>query len=154
MGRLLSHCPDIPSETICTFHSPIHSSISLTSSKTTNGLFNVIATTSNKPLELKYDTSPVDSIVCSEALTSNSPASVIHHSTFEGKIALKSTIFLPSVDKKDASDPSGQGRHRSLKMLEAAGGVLTGVVYWGAERKEVTGFTQVVSTNSPVHLQV
>ncbi|KIM78469.1 hypothetical protein PILCRDRAFT_824367 [Piloderma croceum F 1598] len=132
----------------------IHSSISLTSSKTTNGLFNVKARTVNQPLELIYDTSPVDSIVHSEALTSNSPASVSHHSAFEGKIALKSTVFLPSVDKTDVSDPSGQGRHRSLEMLEAAGGVLTGVVYWGAERKEVTGFTQVVSTNSPVHLQV
>jgi len=136
------------------FHSRIYSSISLTSSMTTNGLFNVKATTSNKPLELDYDKSPIDSIVCSKALTSNSPASVRHHSAFEGKITLKSTIFHPSVDKKDASDPSGQGRHRSLQVFEGAGGVLTGVVSWGAERKEVTGFTKVTSTNSPVHLQV
>jgi hypothetical protein len=136
------------------FHSRIYSSISLTSSKTTNGIFNVKATTSNQPLELNYDTSPVDSIVYSKALTSNSPASVSHHSAFEGKIALKSTIFHPSVDKKDVIDPSGQGRHRSLEVLEAAGGVLTGVVYWGAERKELRGFTQIISTNSPVHLQV
>jgi len=139
---------------MCTLDSHIKSSISLVSSKTTNGSFNVNATTSNQPLMLNYDTSPVDSILHSRARTSNSPATVSHHSAFEGTIALQSTIFPPSIDKREVEDPSGQGRHRSLEISRVARGVLAGVVYWGMDRKEITGFTEVISTNSPVHLQV
>ena len=112
------------------------------------------ATTSNQPIKLKYDASPVGSILYSRAYTSNSTASVTHDSAFEGVISLISTILSPSVDKRDVEDPSGQGRRRSLDILKVARGVLKGVVYWGTEKKEVTGFTEVKTTNSPAHLQL
>jgi len=139
---------------LTTSNGPIDSSISLTSSNTRNGSFNVYATTSNQPIKLNYDISPVDSILHSRVRTSNSPATVSHHSAFEGIISLSSTIFSPGIDKKNVEDPSSQGRHRSLKAFRPSRGVVRGLVYWGAEKKEETGFTVITTTNSPVHLQL
>ena len=110
------------------------------------------ATTSNQPLNLKYDASPVDSILCSRVQSSNSPATVTHHGAFEGTVSLMSTILLPAIDKMDVEDPSGQGRHRSLET-RATMGTVTGVVYWGA-RKKVMGYTEIKTTNSPAHLHL
>lgn len=132
----------------------IDSSISLSSSQDKKGSFNVNATTSNGPLKLKYKTSPVDSILYSSARTCNSPVDVVHHSAFEGTISLVSTIFSPFIDKKNVEDPSGQGRLRSLEVVEGGRGAVTGVVYWGADKTNMTGFTEIMTTNSPVHLRV
>ena len=134
-------------------HSPIDSAIDLTSLRISKGSFNVNATTSNQSLKLKYGTSPVDSVLRSRAQTSNSPATVSHHSAFEGAISLVSTLFSPFIDKEDVEDLSGRGRHRSLEVFKTTRGIVTGVVYWGA-KEEVRGFTEIRTTNSPVRLHL
>jgi len=65
-----------------------------------------------------------------------------------------STLLPPVIDQKDVEDPSGRGRDMSLGVTRAARSIATGVVYWGTEMKMMTGLTEIMSTNSPVHLQV
>jgi hypothetical protein len=113
----------------------------------------VNATTANSPIKLNYDSSPVDSILFSRARTSNSPVTIRHHIAFEGTISVQSTLFPPVIEQNDAEDPSGKGRPRSVEIVKVATGIRMGAVYWD-KKKEVTGSTEITSTNSPIHLQV
>jgi len=137
---------------LITSNAPLRSSISLLSTNSAGGSFNVTTRTSNNPLEIKYDTSPVDSILHHRAWTCNSPSAIDLHSAYEGTFSLQTSIFSPTVDSLDAVDPSGQGRKRSLEVFRAGRGNVLGEVYWGEEKQ--AGNIEVITSNSPAHLRL
>jgi hypothetical protein len=132
---------------------PIDSSISLSSSQPTGGSFNVSTRTSNSPLSVIYDASPLASILRHESRTSNGPATVNLHSAYEGSFYLQSSTVWPSISKKHATDPSGQGRRRIVQMFRARG-LVTGEVYWGREMQLHGANVDIRTSNSPAHLSV
>jgi hypothetical protein len=131
----------------------IHSSISLSSSQSTGGSFNVSTKTSNGALSVIYDASPLASILRHEARTSNALATVDLHSAYEGSFNLQSSNASPFISKKHATDPSGQGRRRIVKMFRARG-LVTGEVHWGREMQLRGANVEIRTSNSPAHLSV
>jgi len=139
---------------IATSNGRIDSTISLSSSRSIGGSFNVITDTSNKALSVKYDTSPVDSILRHEAHTSNSAATVSLHSAYEGPFSLQSSNVAPSVIQRHGiKDPSDQGRQRSVNTF-SVGGYVAGEVHWGQEKKLYGANVHISSSNSLARLNL
>lgn len=120
----------------------------------TGGKFKVNARTSNSPLEVSYFSAPVDSVLNFEGHTSNSPARVVAHKTFEGSFFLRSSTWFPvTVDHDDTvEDPAGKGRQRSVQVNKVSRGVTEGTVAWLPTEEKEVGSIVLTSSNSPVHL--
>lgn len=113
------------------------------------GAFVVSARTSNAALSLHHATAPVDSLLTLDTHTSNSPATVSLHPTFEGTYSASTSNsgIVVSVDDH-AEDPSGRGRQRVSHIYANKGKKVEGSVYWGEEKK--AGDVVVKTSNSPV----
>ncbi|PIL33769.1 hypothetical protein GSI_04394 [Ganoderma sinense ZZ0214-1] len=121
----------------------------------TGGAFSVNARTANSPLKLAFVDAPADSVLHADAGTSNSPAQVRLHETFEGAFSLMASAFLrPVVEwKRDAEDPAGRGRERTVKVNAVKDSLVTGNVFWGEqEGMKRRGTVRVATSNSPVRL--
>lgn len=119
------------------------------------GAFTVNARTANSPLKLAVVDAPVDSTLFASAATSNSPAQVKLHETYEGSFSLLgSRFFRPVVEwNEDAEDPAGRGRERTVKVNAVKDSSVTGDVFWGkSDAKERPGTVSVGTSNSPLRL--
>ncbi|KAF9523869.1 hypothetical protein CPB83DRAFT_862232 [Crepidotus variabilis] len=145
-----------PSATIRTSNGPIEGEFSLFSSdKDTPGKFDVSTTTSNSHLSTKFVTAPVNSELHFAGKTSNGPATVVLHSTYEGKYeAITSNSFPITVrHNTDKDDPSGKGRKRAGSS-QSGRGYAKGEIWWAEkEKKDLQGEVTVRTSNSAVHLE-
>lgn len=124
----------------------------------TGGAFAVNAHTSNSPLEVNFLDQAPDSLLKLDAYSSNSPAGVRLHPSFEGIFELKTSIF-PSVvtPDVDVEDPAGRGRKRTINVKAGRGGwIVHGDAAWVPEDPELApaGKVKVSTKNSPLHLWV
>ena len=137
--------------------SRIDSSVHLQSntSSASGGKYDVLAHTSNGPLDLSVLDAPVDHTLALDAQTSNVGARVSLHKTFEGSFDLQSSRwFRPTVEwDKDVEDPAGKDRTRSVEFHSIRGGSAQGNAWWekGNENK---GSAKVVTSNAPLRLQL
>ena len=121
----------------------------------TGGAFTVNARTTNSPMKLSFVDAPADSALHADAGTSNSPAQVQLHETFEGAFSLTTSRFLrPVVEwERDVEDPAGRGRERTVRVNEVKDSLVTGNVFWGKkEGAKARGTVRVSTTNSPLRL--
>ena len=137
-----------------TRRSRIDSEVSLVSnqSSTTGGNFHVAARASNAPLSLTVVDAPLDSMLLLAASTSNSPARVALHKTFQGTFDLSSSaVFRPEVDWSPVNDPAEQDRRRRVRLDTIKGSRVRGGVEW-EEGGEERGKVVVETSNSPLRL--
>lgn len=152
----------IPPTYLSNFHlilsnSPIEATIKLFGRQKSR--YVVDAQTSNSPVGLKFPTSPLDPIINIKAITSNGPATVDTHPTFQGTFMLTTTDLDVSIDQsRDTRDPSGQGRSREFEYTEIKTGSVMGQVYWGEINPPKDPFSVpgviIQTTNSPTTLIV
>lgn len=111
------------------------------------------ARTSNAPLHLSFVDAPVEHSLTLDAYSTNSPAEVTLHKTYEGKFDLASSPFIkPVVSWGDDVDPKGQGRKRFVHVETDSRNHVRGVAVWGLDAKEPRGSVKVETSNSPLHL--
>ncbi|KAI0755025.1 hypothetical protein C8Q80DRAFT_1117540 [Daedaleopsis nitida] len=141
---------------LTTSNARINGEITLISntSAATEGNFHVVARSLNAPLKLAFEDAPVDSSLTVTASTSNSPARVALHSTFEGVFDLmSSSIFRPEVDLGPVDDPAERGRTRQVRFSTQKGTRRSGSVSWGKGDGATSGGRVVVeTTNAPLSL--
>jgi hypothetical protein len=108
--------------------------------------------TTDAPLDVAYVSAPLDSILRMDAKTSNAPAMVQLHSTYEGDVALKTT-YIGDIDVRNVTttDPSGGGRERTLSWGRTGRSVM-GSLVWDSPREE-TGSVSIAS-DAEIHLRV
>jgi hypothetical protein len=117
----------------------------------------VHARTSNSPLRLDFTDQAPDSQLRLEAHTTNAPAYVHLHPSFEGLFKAQTTI-LPAVVAPDenVADPAGRGRTRrvDVKRIGRGGRIVHGEVAWIPQDKVVApaGRVEISTTHSPLHL--
>ncbi|KZP03104.1 hypothetical protein FIBSPDRAFT_769470, partial [Athelia psychrophila] len=134
-----------------TSNGPIDSLVSLISTETTKGSFNVTTKTSNNYLKVDYQHTPVDSTLIHTARTSNSPAILNLHSAYEGLFSAESSVLKPNVGVHDPHGPDPWGKHRK-RVLEISYVDKTkaiGALYWGEKNWEGNGSVDVTTSNSP-----
>ncbi|KZT03912.1 uncharacterized protein LAESUDRAFT_658842 [Laetiporus sulphureus 93-53] len=142
-----------------TSNSPIGANISLYSTlpSGTGGNFTARISTSNSPLSISYPYSPVDHRLHMHARTSNGPAHVQLHPTYEGTFRLISSGFLgrPTVHADPAvEDPAGRGRTRSVDYRSAGGRVAEGIVRWLPSDRNETELGDVQISTSQLGLDL
>lgn len=111
--------------------------------------------TTNGPIEVVYDDSPVDSVLKFNALSTNSPVRAFLHRAYQGKFALSTTNARAVLDfLRDVEDPSGQGRQRGLTGLDS-GNYHSGKVEWmPSSDYDHAGSVNIATTNDVVTLTV
>ncbi len=121
-------------------------------SSASEGNFHVVGRTSNAPLSLTFVDAPVDSSLSLAASTSNSPARVVLHKTYEGTFDLASSlVFRPEVEWSPVNDPTERDRHRRVRLDATKGTRVHGGVSW-EEGGEDRGSAVIETTNSPLRL--
>jgi hypothetical protein len=127
----------------------------LTASKTDKPHFQVTTKTSNARFDVTFQDAPVDSVLVYKGTTSNSPAELSLHPTFEGHFLLTSGSqwFNPVVHESQPDDPSGKGRSRVVQYRNLRGSV-DGDVYWGSESVDSQGVANVRTSNAKVTLNL
>ncbi|KAF5354947.1 hypothetical protein D9756_005640 [Leucocoprinus leucothites] len=111
--------------------------------------------TSNSRLDVTFRDAPVDSILTHRGSTSNSPADVRLHPTFEGHFSLNSHsgLFNPIVHEHQVDDPAGRGRRRNVSYRNVRGYV-DGDVKWGGSNEKKRGNVDVSTSNARVTLDL
>jgi len=94
--------------------------------------FSVLTHTSNGPLDVAFRDAPVDSLLAYRGSTSNSPANVLLHPTFQGRftLATHSAWLNPIIHQHRVDDPAGRGRNRFVSYRNLQGYV-RGDIVWG-----------------------
>jgi len=159
---LTSHDKSEPLLIMKTSNGALESEISLFSSSSSSATettltYHVEAKTSNSPLTINFATAPVGSTLDLDASTSNSPAKVSLHSTYEGIFNLSTSIFRPQVvAAEEVEDPKGKERKRTVTIDRINGhNKVDGKVFWGDEEKsEAEGVVKVHTSNSPLILKL
>lgn len=156
--RASASCYSLPCLTYI-FPRFIYSNVSLIADThdETGGSFDVIAETSNSPVELNFTTAPVDSLLHLDARSSNSPVRATLDNTYEGSFALRTSSWFPvqvEVADKDAKDPVGRGRKRQVEMHSIRRGIAEGKAVWtpSEEEEKELGRVTLTTSNSPVAL--
>lgn len=114
--------------------------------------FDVTTKTSNSRLDVSFRDAPLDSTLNHRAATSNSPAEVTLHPTFEGHFSLDSSLFTPVVHEHRVEDPSGKDRKRVIRYRNVRGFV-DGDVSW-VGNGEGKGKVAVKTSNARVTLNL
>ncbi|KAI0087034.1 hypothetical protein BDY19DRAFT_907895 [Irpex rosettiformis] len=138
-----------------TSNSRIRARISLTSTAENhrNGSFNITTETNNSPLNVQFDTAPVDSRVTFIGRTTNSPISAKLHDSFEGTFSVTTgRWFEAGVHVVNTQDPSGRGRQRYVSRGVSQHGHSEGKVTWGDAGGRRLGHAELSTTNSPAQL--
>ncbi|KAI0740760.1 hypothetical protein C8Q76DRAFT_708943 [Earliella scabrosa] len=139
-------------------NSPIDTSINLrsTSSYSTGGTFSVTAHTQNRPIEMRFDEQPTDSVLVLDAETANAPAHVNVHPAYEGTVELATTHGqMEMAVEFRARDPAGRGRKRAFDLLRQTAFNVKGRLWWtkgGMGQGAGRGSVVVKSENAPVRV--
>jgi hypothetical protein len=137
---------------LTTANGGIGAEFSLFSTEKTGGSFKISATTANGPVDIIFPTAPVSSVLNLKAHTANAHTDVSLHPTFEGVFTLSSVLLSPKlVVNTDITDPSGEGRERTIKADGTKSrGKLSGEVYWGETSDDSpAGSVEISTTLSP-----
>jgi len=123
----------------------------------TGGTFLVHGRTSNSPLRLDFNDQAPDSQLRLEAHTTNGPARVHLHPSFEGLFKAQTTILPAVVDSdENVADPAGRDRTRRVDVRTIGRGarIVHGEVAWIPQDKEVApaGRVEISTTHSPLQL--
>ncbi|KAF9460719.1 hypothetical protein BDZ94DRAFT_1169062, partial [Collybia nuda] len=137
---------------LSTTNNKLEANVNLVSSSKTGGRYTTAASTTNAPLRLNFPASPVNSSLKLSATTSNSPASISLHPSYEGSFQLSTTQFLPELLRRDVEDPSGKGRERKVSVDYVNRRSLKGSVSWSDN--EGPGSITLRSTNAHVSLEL
>ncbi|KAI9511484.1 hypothetical protein F5148DRAFT_1373789 [Russula earlei] len=136
----------------------IEADISLTSksSSGTGGTFNIRTHTSNGPINIVYDDSPVDSILNFDAQSTNAPVGVTLHQAYEGAFSLETTNSKAVLDRsRHVEDPSGQGRGRMVTTNSVKTQFVNGKIAWfPSSRDRRAGSVDIGTTNAFVKLSI
>ncbi|KAF8270932.1 hypothetical protein EI94DRAFT_1569526 [Lactarius quietus] len=129
------------------------------SSSGTGGAFVVCAHTTNSPIDVVYDDSPVDSFLEFNAVSTNSPVRAVLHRAYEGTFVLSTTNARSVLDRlRDVEDPSSQGRERSVTTRQSSGAVgnyISGRVEWvPSSDYDQAGSLNIATTNDQITLTV
>ncbi|KAF8959957.1 hypothetical protein BDZ97DRAFT_1761106 [Flammula alnicola] len=147
-----------PSFVARTTNGLIEATVNLSSSSGEGGSFDVSTTTTNSPVYVTFPDAPVDSNLLLEAKTTNSPAKVFLHPTYEGSFDLQtSSVFRSELNvHHDVTDPSGKERKRDVQINTVGRGHTHGSVKWVEEDKkhESAGAVVIRTTNSPAVLDL
>ncbi|KAH7911376.1 hypothetical protein BJ138DRAFT_1101101 [Hygrophoropsis aurantiaca] len=136
-----------------TSNSRINTSIKLTSTNGTHGLFKVDATTSNDPVNLSYAYSPVDSTLKCNVHSSNSRVDIRMYQAFEGGFEVSTSNSHASVERLDKEDPSGEERRRVVRLTRnPVRGQVSGNLYWQDGSHRGSGFVKVSTSNGAATL--
>ncbi|KAH9177519.1 hypothetical protein EDB89DRAFT_1933049 [Lactarius sanguifluus] len=152
--------PEKPTEVfIQTTNGRINAGISLmsNSSSGTGGAFGVSTHTTNSPIEVIYDDSPVDSVLKFDAASTNSRVHTALHRAYEGTFVLATTNGGVVLDRlRDNEDPSGQGRKRSLTKRYVGRNRVFGKVEWvpPSSDHDRSGSVNVATTNDVITLTI
>ena len=122
----------------------------------TSGAFSVVARTSNSPLDVNFLAHAPDGLLKLDAHTSNSPAKVQLHPSFEGTLKLRTSVFVPTVDPDlEAVDPAGRDRTRSVNV-SPVGRVIHADATWLPEDEALKpdGEVKVSTSHSPLLVQL
>ncbi|CCM04384.1 uncharacterized protein FIBRA_06559 [Fibroporia radiculosa] len=140
-----------------TTNAPVSANMSLLASAR-EARFNTQFETSNGALDVAFAEAPVSSLLDVRAHTSNAPARVSLHETFEGTFDLFSTTWhQPQVHvRPDVEDPEGQGRRRVVEIRpESRESSVSGSVAWGKhDGWRRYGRVNVASSNNDVRLHM
>ncbi|KAH9067777.1 hypothetical protein EDB87DRAFT_1678160 [Lactarius vividus] len=144
---------------IQTTNGRINAGISLmsNSSSGTGGAFGVNTHTTNSPIEVIYDDSPVDSILKFDAASTNSRVHAALHRAYEGTFALATTNGGVVFDRlHNHEDPSGQGRKRSLTKRYVGRNRVFGKVEWvpPSSDHDRSSSVNVATTNDVITLTI
>jgi hypothetical protein len=151
--------PEKPTEVIIqTTNGRIKADMSLisNSSSGTGGAFGVFAHTTNSPIEVIYDDSPVDSVLKFNAASTNSRVHAVLHRAYEGMFTLTTTNDGAVLDRlRDVEDPSGRGRERSLTKRFVGKNHIVGEVEWVPSSDfDRAGSVNIATTNDVITLTV
>lgn len=118
-----------------------------------NGSFNVTTITKNAPLNIKFESSPFDSLLDFKGVTSNGFVTARMNAAFEGRFTAGTGQWFPAgVHVINKIDPSGKGRTREVAINGSRPGYVEGNVTWGPPDGKRLGQIELVTTNSPVDL--
>lgn len=110
--------------------------------------------TTNSPIEVVYEDSPVDSLLKFSAASTNSPVHAVLHRAYEGTFTLSTSNARAILDYLAyAEDPSGQGRKRSLSGHDS-GNHHSGRVEWVPSNHYDRGSVHIATTNNKITLTV
>jgi len=125
------------------------------SSSGTGGAFGVCAHTTNSPIEVVYDDSPVDSFLEFKAVSTNSPVRAVLHRAYEGKFALSTTNAGAVLNHlRDVEDPSGQGRERSVTKRSVRSYISGSVEWVPSSDYTQAGSVNLATTNDMITLTI
>ena len=104
----------------------------ITQPSETSSSFSVLTHTSNSPLDVAFRDAPIDSLLAYRGSTSNSPANVLLHPTFQGHftLATHSAWLSPVIHQHQVDDPAGKGRNRFVSYRNLQGYAM-GDIVWG-----------------------
>lgn len=125
----------------------------------TSGAFSVVTRTSNSPLDVNFSAHAPDGLLKLNAQTSNSPAKVQLHPSFEGTLKLRTSLFVPFVDPDlEADDPAGRDRTRSVNVspIGRHSRIVHADATWLPEDEALKpdGEVKVSTSNSPLLVQL
>ncbi|KAF8273741.1 hypothetical protein EI94DRAFT_1826128 [Lactarius quietus] len=125
----------------------------------TSGAFTVVTRTSNSPLDINFSDHAPDGLLRLDARTSNSPAQVSLHPSFEGTLQLRTSLFAANVSPDlEVEDPAGRGRTRSVNVstIGRHSRILHGDVSWKPEDEALKpdGKVEVLTSNSPLQVRL
>ena len=114
------------------------------------------AHTTNGPIKIIYDDSPVDSVLKFGAHTTNSPVHAVLHPAYEGTFCLQTTLCEVILDPlRDIEDPSGLGRKRRLLTHSVSKQVESGGVEWSPSRSDGrAGSVDIKTTDNLIKLSI
>lgn len=120
------------------------------------GAFSVSTQTTNGPIEVVYDDSPVDSVLTFYAMSTNSPVHAVLHHAYEGTFALATTNAGAGLEcMRDVEDPSGRGRERSLTKHSVDRNRIFGKVEWVPSIDyNRDGYVDIATTNYVIAVTV
>jgi hypothetical protein len=136
-----------------------HLSLISTHENQTSGAFHVHTRTTNSPLAVNFTEHPPDAVLELKAHTSNSPALVHLHPSFEGVFKLRTSTLpaLVHVDD-DVEDPTDRGRKRVVHVNRVGrfASVADGDVAWIPQDEGLApaGKVKVSTTHSPLRLML
>ncbi|KAG9105387.1 hypothetical protein FRC07_009324 [Ceratobasidium sp. 392] len=103
------------------------------------GHFTVQTRTTNGQLNVQFPTSPIDSLLDFDGHTTNSPADISLHASYEGSFRIKTSNGGPEVDNEHARDPTGKGRYRTVNVSKSSKNEVQGKIFWGHEKDHNEG---------------